>query len=636
VDTNQPGRLEEEVSELRLRVARLEAVLQNHSVLLQRVAAQCIQEQRTSEPVTQPTSAAYQKIDDEVAPVPSVAPPPIERPAISYSAPETTKGDGSLESRIGSQWFNRIGILAVLIGMAWFLKFAIDNHWIGPLGRVLIGLVAGAGLIAWSERFRSHGYAAFSYSLKALGSGILYLSLWAAFSYFHLVPAGVAFAAMIAVTGFNGYMAWAQDSELLSLYAIVGGFATPLLISTGENHEVTLFGYLLLLDAAVLVLAMLRPWSRLLFVALWGTVFFFAAWWFTFYSVSQMVPTALFLLVFFLVFAFAPRLVLLGHAESETVAGWDTLALVLLPIVNATLGFLGFYALLQSHPNYEWAGPWLSVAFAAFYLLLLRLPAAGVLEESPSVLSGLHLAAAVVFLTLAIPLKTHGRGLTIGWLAEGAALLWVGRRVGSLLLRVLAVVCLVIGLVALLTINPAASTTPIFNARFGTYCFAIAVFAFAAWHAGQSGMKGQGEEPDALPWAGLATAAALAVSALILLAVSLEIDSYWWHQRWEGDMNLYSDYRMYAQFTYSAWFMVFGAILLGAGFWRRSAFLRWQALVLLAVAIGKVFLVDVSELSQGYRIVSFLGLGALLLAVSFAYQRDWLNLRAAKAESHEA
>ena len=72
------------------------------------------------------------------------------------------------------------------------------------------------------------------------------------------------------------------------------------------------------------------------------------------------------------------------------------------------------------------------------------------------------------------------------------------------------------------------------------------------------------------------------------------------------------------------------AILLGAGVGRRSAFLRWQALVLLAASIGKVFLVDVSELSQGYRIVSFLGLGALLLTVSFVYQRDWLNLR-----SHE-
>ena len=72
------------------------------------------------------------------------------------------------------------GILAVLIGMAWFLKMAIDNHWIGPLGRVLIGLIAGAGLMVWSERFRSRGYSGFSYSLKALGSGVFYLSLWAA------------------------------------------------------------------------------------------------------------------------------------------------------------------------------------------------------------------------------------------------------------------------------------------------------------------------------------------------------------------------------------------------------------------------------------------------------------------------
>ena len=69
----------------------------------------------------------------------------------------------------------------------------------------------------------------------------------------------------------------------------------------------------------------------------------------------------------------------------------------------------------------------------------------------------------------------------------------------------------------------------------------------------------------------------------------------------------------------------------GSGVLAALAFLRWQALVLLAVSIGKVFLVDMSELSQGYRILSFLGLGALLLGVSFVYQRDWLNLR--KAES---
>jgi uncharacterized membrane protein len=119
----------------------------------------------------------------------------------------------------------------------------------------------------------------------------------------------------------------------------------------------------------------------------------------------------------------------------------------------------------------------------------------------------------------------------------------------------------------------------------------------------------------------------LVVNALILFAIGWEIHSYWWFLRWHGDWNLEHDYRMYAHFTYSAFFMAFGAILLGIGFRRRSAFLRWQALVLIAITIAKVFLVDVSELSQGYRIFSFLGLGALLLAVSFAYQRDWLNLR---------
>jgi uncharacterized membrane protein len=93
---------------------------------------------------------------------------------------------------------------------------------------------------------------------------------------------------------------------------------------------------------------------------------------------------------------------------------------------------------------------------------------------------------------------------------------------------------------------------------------------------------------------------------------------------------------MHAQFTYSAWYMIFGAIVLGVGFWRRSAFFRWQALVLLAASIGKVFLVDINQLSQAYRVLSFLGLGTLLMGVSFVYQRDWLNLRRQEHESNPA
>jgi uncharacterized membrane protein len=547
----------------------------------------------------------------------------------AFQSPQTAAdSSASLENRIGSQWFNRMGILAMLIGMAWFLKLAIDNHWIGPVGRVLIGLLAGGALIAWSGRFRVRGYAVFSYSLNAVGSGTLYLSLWAAFQLYHLLPLGVAFAAMVAVTAFNGYLAWSLDAELLALYAIAGCLSTPLLLSTGENHEVALFGYLLLMDVAVLVLTVLRPWSRLLFATFVGTELFVLGWWLRFYSGNQGWTTALFTTCFFVIFALAPRLVWAKTDADVPATGWDALAQVVLPIANAAAGFLAFYNLLD-RPGADWAQAWLAVAFAAFYLLLLRLPQTRLLRTGAPLLASLHLAAAVVFLTIAIPLKAQGRWLTIGWLAEGAALLWVARRERFALLQALSVGCLSLGFVALLTVNPAVALTPLFNQRFATYAVAIAVFAFAAWVAWQTHLDETtqpGSEPW-LPWLSLAAVFALLVNALILLAVGLEIDAFWWQLRWMGDEARLADYRMYAQFSYSAWFMLFGALLLTLGMSRRSAFLRWQALVLLVASIGKVFLVDASALSAGFRILSFMGLGALLLGVSYVYQRDWLHLR---------
>jgi uncharacterized membrane protein len=615
MDSRDTRELQAEIAALRGRVWRLEETLKEHGIAL------------WEEPEAAASAGAGRVEEGSVAaqaPMPprEEAREPVAAPVPQFATvePAGARAEQSLESRIGSQWFNRIGILAVLIAAAWFLKLAIDNHWIGPAGRVLIGLVAGAGLVAWSERFRTRGYAAFSYSLKAIGSGALYLSLWAAFSLYYLVDSGVAFAAMIVVTAFNGFLAWVQDAELLALYAIVGGFSTPLLLSTGVNHEVALFTYLLLLDLAVLVLVALKPWSRLLCAAFAGTVFFFAEWWFVYYSQDRFGTTAFFLAVFFLIFAWAPRLVRLRKDIPDL--GWDGLALVAVPLVNAGLGFLGYYLLLQDVGSA--AAPWVAVAFAAFYLLLLRLPARGAIHGSAEATAALHLTIAVVFLTIAIPLKTHGRWMTIGWLAEGAALVWLARRIASTLLMLLALLCLALGLVALVAVNPAASLTPVFNERFGTYLFAIAVCGFVTWLA----MREPGTE-STIAWRGIAAGAGLAVNALILLAVGWEIHAYWWYLQWRGDWTLMHDYRMYAQFTYSAFFMLFGAVLLALGFWRRVAFLRWQGLVLLAVSIGKVFTVDVSALSQGYRILSFLGLGALLLAVSFAYQKDWLNLRKA-------
>ena len=619
MDPSNPANLEAELAELRTRVRRLEQFFEQRGVVLGGQPAAGVPARPApsrEEPVAEPAVVA----------VPAQPPIPAAAPPVAARAP---REDTSLESRIGSQWFNRIGILAVLIGVAWFLKLAFDNHWIGPLGRVLIGLLGGAALIAWSERFRSHGYARFSYSLKAIGSGVLYLSLWAGFSLYHLFSAPVAFGAMIVATAFNGFLAWVQDAELLALYAIVGGLCTPALLSTGENHEVALFSYLLLLDLAVLVLVALRPWSRLLAGAFFGTVLYVSMWAVAYYHNDEFGTTAFFLSCYFLIFALAPRLVRLRGGEEVTPTAWENLAVIVLPLLNAGLGFLAFYLMLEDAGS-KGAEPWVAVAFAAFYLLMLRMPQRGAFQ----LLAALHLTVAVVFLTIAIPLKASGRWLTIGWLVEGGALIWVARQIRSGLLRGLALLCTILGIVALVTGNPAASLTPIFNERFGTYVVAIAVCAAIAWMAAKA-PRVEEDRFAALSWPAIALAAGLAVNVLILLAFGWEIHSYWSNlelqtARYAGGWTLLHEYRMYAQFTYSALFMAFGAVLLAVGFWRRTALLRWQGLVLLAVAIAKVFTVDVSELSQGYRILSFLGLGALLLAVSFVYQRDWLHLRGAE------
>jgi uncharacterized membrane protein len=618
MDSNPNDAVEERLALLTQRVYLLEQTLRQHGIVIEPSAV----------PISPGQITLEASPEEATTPIQTTAPASSAAAALpGFLTQQSATSDHSLESRIGSQWFNRIGILAVLVGMAWFLKLAIDNHWIGPTGRVLIGIVAGAGLVTWSERFRRRGYPAFSYSLKAVGSGILYLSLWAAFSLFHLIPSSVAFAAMLAVTAFNGFIAWSQDSELLALYAIVGGYSTPLLLATGENHQVALFSYLLLLNLATLALIALRPWSRLLLGSFAGSVFFFVSWSFRFYSNAEFATTVFFLSIFFLLFAFAPHLVRLHQKpETDKLATRDTLALFILPIVNAGLGYLGFYLLVESNGGGA-AQPWIAVAFAAFYLLLMRLPLFAAERPIPAALKSLDLVIAVVFLTIAIPLKTHGRWLTIGWLVEGAALLWLTRKVPQRLLRILALIALALGLTALLTVNPPASTAPIFNQRFATYIAGIAVFAFTAILSMHS--REEEDEGFALSWKMTAALSVLIANTLILIAVSLEIHNFWWilHYRYTFDYSVYRDYRMYAQFTYSAFFMIFGAILLAIGFVKRSAFFRWQALVLLAISIGKVFLVDVRDLSQVYRILSFLALGALLLGVSFAYQRDWLNLR---------
>jgi uncharacterized membrane protein len=239
----------------------------------------------------------------------------------------------------------------------------------------------------------------------------------------------------------------------------------------------------------------------------------------------------------------------------------------------------------------------------------------------------LHLALAVALITIAIPIRLDGHWITVGWLVEAGVLLWVADRIGARFLHYLAVVALGLGVVRLLLIDNFTVDTLLLNSRMATYILAMAVLALLAWFS----LKRESDFDHHL-----ASVAAVAVSVLVLVGLSREIGDYYGRQTYAG-WNGARSWTLAAEanrhniaiaehFTYSALWMGYGALLMVIGFWRKSAFFRWQALFLIAATIVKVFIYDVSQLDRGYRILSFMILGVLLLAVSFVYQKDWLRL----------
>jgi uncharacterized membrane protein len=549
--------------------------------------------------------------------------PPSQGPTFA-SAPK--RGADELEGTIGKLWLNRIGIFAILIGVSYFIKYAFDNGWIGPSGKITFGLLAGIGLVLWSERFRNRGYEVFSYSLKAVGIGTLYLSLWGAFQIYHLVPSAVAFIAMIVVTASTIGLALSQDAEILAAFAMIGGFSTPVLLSTGQNHEAVLFSYVGLLDAAILWMVTFKPWRRLLVGSFIGTATLYIGWFADYYTREQRALTVFFTVMFGAIFAAIPLLTPLTKSRWR---GGFSITLTLLPLANAAALFLALFAM---YDNERVTLTWYTLGLAAAYLGLssqFKRRAAGD-HDIVNVINLLHIAIAIAFITIAIPLKLDSHWITIGWLIESAVLLFVAVRTKTDFLRYFAGATLALGIVRLLLFDNFQVQTLIFNARFATYLVTIAILG---------GIVAAGERYASSQEMPFVRFAGICVNVLALIALTLEASDFfnrqlaeWYQVRGQAAYGQVQQIQIARNFSYSAIWLIYGAGLMMVGFWKQSAFVRWQALVLIAITIGKVFLFDVSELQQGYRILSFIALGAVLMAISYIYHRDWLKLSQGASE----
>jgi uncharacterized membrane protein len=624
------------------------------------------------------------------------------------------------------------------LGIAFFLKYAFDNSWIQPAGRVALGLVAGVVLLLVGDRLQRAEYRAPAQGVVGVGIATLYLSIYAAFAFYQLITQPVAFAVMVLVTATGLALALHHDARAVAVLANLGGFLTPVLLATDRDAGLALFTYLAVLDAGMLVAAWFRRWPELGLMSFVFTQALYVAWferWFTQAPGQRTLALGaafVFLLLFSLV---APAEALSRRLAPRPEHLWRGPGL--LALAAPVAAFVAAREVLS--PTHTLWLAFTCLVLAAYYLGVARATV-----EAPGIgrhLVMIHGAISLAFLTLAFPVQFSEHGVTIAWSVEGLAIVWGGFRLGARALRLggLGVLALAAGCWLLLLNEHTAHAGRFLldhPALPATCAFvAAAALAASAYHAYGRGLSG-GERfaGPALTVASVTSAATLVHAELIrhtalgldrhtqvlvamllwlaagvillllapsdatrvvigtatlilagvaMIAVAADLD------RWNGGriaqapvanfrflagVLIVAVYVLYARLStalpappetlktlgaaasgiaaiFLLWHLSVEIVLLpldgvgpreismahhmglsilwtlyafaamGIGLQRRQSALRFGAIGLFALTLAKVFLVDLDRLDAGYRILSFVVLGGLLILASFLYTR---------------
>ncbi len=359
------------------------------------------------------------------AAVPPPLPPRAEAPApdIVVTRPAEPVPENIVVSWL-KRWFTegnvpvKIGVIVLFLGVAALLKYAADQGWLSvPMEFRLSGIAAsalGALVFAWRKR---DSHRAFALSLQGGAIGVLILTVFAAFRLYNLLPAGFAFALLVVIVAGAAMLAVLQDALALAVLAIVGGFLAPILISTGSNNHVALFGYYALLNAAVFGIAWIRPWRALNLIGFAFTFGIGTLWGSLSYRPELFASTEPFLLLFFAFYLLIPLL----YALRQTPDRRD--------LIDGTLVFgtplIAFALQVALLEGARQALAFTALGAAAIYTALAALE----LRRWKLVLLGQsHALLALGFATLAVPLALSARSTSSTWALEGAALVWLGLR----------------------------------------------------------------------------------------------------------------------------------------------------------------------------------------------------------------
>ena len=353
------------------------------------------------------------------------------------------KNNPDMEKFIGENLINKIGIAVLVLGIAFFVKYAIDKDWINEVGRIIIGLACGSILIGLAHRMRKN-YRSFSSVLVGGGLTVFYFTIAFAFHQYQLLSQLPAFIIMVVITAFAVLLSVLYDRIELAILATIGGFITPFLLSTGNNNYVALFSYLGILNSGLIVLAYYKKWVSINFIAFFFTFLIYGGWLTRTIWNGDAVPYQnglLFASLFYFLFIIMQ---LANHIKRPQQFTRYDFALLL--AINS-----GYYAagmiLLQYWNNGEWQG-----LFTAF-MAILNCGLAWIFYKKQKfdrnfvyLLIGLTLS----FISLAAPVQLEGNYITMFWAAEFVLLFWFYQQSGIKVVKFTASIVFVLALISLL------------------------------------------------------------------------------------------------------------------------------------------------------------------------------------------
>lgn len=500
----------------------------------------------------------------------------------------------SMEYAIASQWLLRIGIVILVIGVGFFLKYSVDHGLLNQTARVIISTCAGFAMIVTGSLMLGKRYHILGQGLMGGGLATLYYSAFAAANFYQLIGITLAFVLMSLITAMAGFLAVRFNSILIAVLGIIGGYGTPIVLSTGLVNYPGLFGYMLVLGIGVLGMCYWKNWPLVNYLSFTSnTILFFASM--TAYEVSYFWQVLPFTVAFFVLFSTMTILyTLANHARSNLL---DLFAL----FINTGVFYSVAHYLVQDAFELKFVAI-VTLSLVLFYVLHVVFLLSRRVVDRGLLMSFTGLSA--FFLAITVPLLLSNEWITVSWSCLAFVILWIAGKLGSEFLRAISYVLYTIVLVRFGLIDlqnqflnvPTSVDLPLSDyllklaERLIMFGVPIASLGGAYWLMGrQEKLTSRIVDPEN------DVSALIQHSVIRLMASCLTIGMLFIFLNLEFHRTVTHFYAPLNQPMLSILWLIFAGVLLAEALKRKSQFLLQFLVVFVAALLLKLVLIDISD-----------------------------------------